>query len=197
MGHAAQCRRPQEGPNRGADPGTCLVSESVNRQDHLDAVILRRDADAACQRILVSARALEAAGADFILSTCNAAHRFVPALKPRVCIPFPQLADVTSAASGATRPLRPLVRPLASPEGGAGCDCDPRCGCGGAFCKGSAMTLDQHHYQHRLCARVDCGPEFGRRRGMVMTRNQHGRITSRTSRRTNLALNSADRRGVG
>ncbi|NYT26265.1 amino acid racemase [Alcaligenaceae bacterium] len=75
-----------------------IVLESVNRQDYVDAVIDRRDEDAARLQIADSARALQRAGADFIVITCNDVHRFVPAIQPTVEIPFLHIADVTAAA---------------------------------------------------------------------------------------------------
>lgn len=75
-----------------------IVLESVNRQDYVDAVIGRRDEEAACGQILTSARAIEAAGADFIVITCNDVHRFVPAIQPRIGIPFLHIAEVTATA---------------------------------------------------------------------------------------------------
>lgn len=78
-----------------------IVLESVNRQDYVDAVIVRRDESAAREQILASARALEAAGANFIVITCNDVHRFVPAIQPHITIPFLHIADVTAAAIAA------------------------------------------------------------------------------------------------
>lgn len=78
-----------------------IVLESVNRQDYVDAVIHRRDENAARQQLLASARALEAAGAEFIVITCNDVHRFVPAIQPLITIPFLHIADVTAAAVAA------------------------------------------------------------------------------------------------
>lgn len=75
-----------------------IVLESVNRQDYVEAVIDRGDEDAACRQILASARALEAAGADFIVITCNDVHRFVPAIKSDIAIPILHIAHVTAAA---------------------------------------------------------------------------------------------------
>lgn len=75
-----------------------IVLESVNRQDYVDAVIDRKDEEAACRQILASARALEAAAADFIVITCNDVHRFVPAVQSQVSIPFLHIAYVTAAA---------------------------------------------------------------------------------------------------
>ncbi|MFN3274200.1 MAG: aspartate/glutamate racemase family protein [Paracoccus sp. (in: a-proteobacteria)] len=75
-----------------------IVLESVNRQDYVDAVIGRRDEEAACAQILTSARAIEAAGADFIVITCNDVHRFVPAIQPQIDIPFLHIAEVTATA---------------------------------------------------------------------------------------------------
>lgn len=78
-----------------------IVLESVNRQDYVDAVIDRRDESAACKQILASAHALEAAGADFIVITCNDVHRFVPTIQPLISIPFLHIANVTAAAIAA------------------------------------------------------------------------------------------------
>lgn len=75
-----------------------IVLESVNRQDYVEAVIDRSDEEAACQQILASARALEAAEADFVVITCNDVHRFVPAIEPHIAIPFLHIAHVTAAA---------------------------------------------------------------------------------------------------
>lgn len=75
-----------------------IVLESVNRQDYVDAVIERGDEDAACKQIAASAQALQSAGADFIVITCNDVHRFVPAIQPTLSIPFLHIAQVTAEA---------------------------------------------------------------------------------------------------
>ncbi|HIP23249.1 MAG TPA: amino acid racemase [Rhodobacteraceae bacterium] len=75
-----------------------IVLESVNRQDYVSAVIDKEDEAAACQQIAESARALEAAGADFIVITCNDVHRFVPEIEPMLAIPFLHIASVTASA---------------------------------------------------------------------------------------------------
>lgn len=75
-----------------------IVLESVNRQDYVEAVINRGDENAACQQILTSARALEAADADFIVITCNDVHRFLPEIQPHIAIPFLHIAHVTATA---------------------------------------------------------------------------------------------------
>lgn len=75
-----------------------IVLESVNRQDYVDAVIDRGDENAACDQIAASARALQSAGADFIVITCNDVHRFVPAIEPTLGIPFLHIAQVTADA---------------------------------------------------------------------------------------------------
>ena len=75
-----------------------IVLESVNRQDYVSAVIDREDEGAACQQIAESGRALEAAGADFIVITCNDVHRFVPEIEPMLSIPFLHIASVTANA---------------------------------------------------------------------------------------------------
>ncbi|MFA5581370.1 MAG: amino acid racemase [Paracoccaceae bacterium] len=75
-----------------------IVLESVNRQDYVSAVIDRQDEDMACALIARSARALQAAGADFIVITCNDVHRFVPQIQPDIAIPFLHIAQVTAEA---------------------------------------------------------------------------------------------------
>lgn len=75
-----------------------IVLESVNRQEYVDAVITRQDEAAACAQIRASARALEAAKADFIVITCNDVHRFVPQIAPDLRVPFLHIADVTARA---------------------------------------------------------------------------------------------------
>lgn len=75
-----------------------IVLESVNRQAYVDAVIDRRDEAAACAQIARSARALQDAGADFIVISCNDVHRFVPAIQPDLRIPFLHIAEVTARA---------------------------------------------------------------------------------------------------
>lgn len=74
-----------------------IVLESVNRQEYVQAVVDRKDEDAACAQIRRSAHALEAAGADFIVISCNDVHRFVPTLEPELHIPFLHIAQVTAA----------------------------------------------------------------------------------------------------
>ncbi len=78
-----------------------IVLESVNRQDYVSAVIDRQDEAAACAQIAQSARAVQAAGADFIVITCNDVHRFVPAIQPQIDIPFLHIAEVTAKAIAA------------------------------------------------------------------------------------------------
>lgn len=75
-----------------------IVLESVNRQEYVSAVIDKQDEGAACQQIKASAQALEAAGADFIVITCNDVHRFVPEIQPTLTIPFLHIASVTAQA---------------------------------------------------------------------------------------------------
>jgi len=58
-----------------------IVLESVNRQQYVESVIDRQDENAACAQILDAARALECAGANFIVITCNDVHRFVPVIE--------------------------------------------------------------------------------------------------------------------
>ncbi len=75
-----------------------IVLESVNRQDYVSAVIDRNDEATACQQITEAARALEKAGADFIVITCNDVHRFIPEIEPAINIPFLHIATVTAEA---------------------------------------------------------------------------------------------------
>ncbi len=75
-----------------------IVLESVNRQDYVSAVIDRKDEAAACRQIAASAYALERAGADFIVITCNDVHRFMPEIEPEIGIPFLHIAKVTAEA---------------------------------------------------------------------------------------------------
>lgn len=75
-----------------------IVLESVNRQDYVDAVIERKDEDAACEIILDACRNLENAGAKFIVISCNDVHRFVPYIAPKIGIPFLHIAEVTAQA---------------------------------------------------------------------------------------------------
>lgn len=75
-----------------------IVLESVNRQNYVSVVIDRQDEAAACRQIAASARALEAAGADFIVISCNDVHRFVPEIEPMLTIPFLHIATVTANA---------------------------------------------------------------------------------------------------
>lgn len=75
-----------------------LVLESVDRQLYVDAVISRHDEETACAMILDAARAVEAAGAAFVVITCNDVHRFVPDIAPRIGIPFLHIVDVTATA---------------------------------------------------------------------------------------------------
>jgi len=78
-----------------------IVLESVNRQDYVTSVIDREDEDAACAQIAESARALQSAGADFIVIACNDVHRFVPRIEPTISIPFLHIAQVTADAAKA------------------------------------------------------------------------------------------------
>jgi aspartate racemase len=73
-----------------------IVLESVNRQAYVSAVFDRKDEAAACKQITDSAHALELAGADFIVITCNDVHRFIPEIEQNVSIPFLHIAQVTA-----------------------------------------------------------------------------------------------------
>ncbi len=75
-----------------------IVLESVNRQEYVEAVIDRQDELAACAQIRRSAFALQSAGADFIVITCNDVHRFVPDIQAELDIPFLHIAQVTAEA---------------------------------------------------------------------------------------------------
>ncbi|MEM9472390.1 MAG: amino acid racemase [Pseudomonadota bacterium] len=75
-----------------------IVLESVNRQEYVEAVIDRQDEAAACAQIRRSALALQSAGADFIVITCNDVHRFVPRIQAELETPFLHIAQVTAEA---------------------------------------------------------------------------------------------------
>jgi len=75
-----------------------IVLESLNRQAYVDAVIERRDEEAACEMILAGCQSLENGGADFIVISCNDVHRFVPEITSRIGIPFLHIAEVTARA---------------------------------------------------------------------------------------------------
>lgn len=75
-----------------------LALESVDRQEYVSAVIDRGDEAAACAQIADAARALQAAGADFIVIACNDVHRFVPEIAPTLRIPFLHIAAAAAAA---------------------------------------------------------------------------------------------------
>ena len=77
-----------------------LVVESLNRQDYVDAVIQRRDEAAAREMTLDACRNLQRAGADFIVISCNDAHRFVPRIESLLDIPFLHIAEVTALEIG-------------------------------------------------------------------------------------------------
>ena len=75
-----------------------IVIESLNRQDYVDAVIERKDEKAACKMILDACQNLELSGADFVVISCNDAHRFVPEVAAKIQIPFLHIAEVTGQA---------------------------------------------------------------------------------------------------
>ena len=75
-----------------------LILESVNRQDYVEAVIDRKDEEAACAMILSAAQAVERGGAAFIVISCNDVHRFVPEVQPQIDIPFLHIAEATAQA---------------------------------------------------------------------------------------------------
>lgn len=86
---------------RGGVTSARIVLESVNRQAYVEAVIDRQDERSACEQIAQSAQAVQAAGADFIVITCNDVHRFVPDIQPDLRIPFVHIAQVTAEAAKA------------------------------------------------------------------------------------------------
>ncbi|MEO1537919.1 MAG: amino acid racemase [Pseudomonadota bacterium] len=75
-----------------------IALESVNRQVYVDAVIERGDEETACAQVKQAARDVQSAGADFIVITCNGAHRFMPELRNGTDIPFLHIAQVTADA---------------------------------------------------------------------------------------------------
>lgn len=83
-----------------------------NRQE----AILRGALDPAPALAAMAAR-LEAAGADFIVMPCNAAHAFQPAIEAAISIPFISIVDVTVEA---VRGLGRSVGLMATPAGIAG-----------------------------------------------------------------------------
>lgn len=83
-----------------------ITLESVNRQQYVTAVIENQDEEAACTQISDAVKALERAGADFIVITCNDVHRFIPKIEQNVTIPFLHIAEVAAqsiAAAGLNR----------------------------------------------------------------------------------------------
>lgn len=97
---AAYYRRLNElaGVRGGGLTSARLVLESVDRRAYVEAVIDRRDEDAACAQIARAALDLEAARADFIVVCCNDVHRFVPVIAPSLGIPFLHIADAVAEA---------------------------------------------------------------------------------------------------
>jgi aspartate racemase len=75
-----------------------ILLESLNRQAYVDAVITRKDEEAACSMILDGCQSLENGGANFIVISCNDVHRFVPEIAPRIGIPFLHIAEITAQA---------------------------------------------------------------------------------------------------
>ncbi|MBO6949185.1 MAG: aspartate/glutamate racemase family protein [Rhodospirillales bacterium] len=75
-----------------------LILESVNREDYVQHVNIRKDEAAASKLILNAARSVEAGGAEFIVICCNDVHRFVPEIQPRINIPFLHIAEATGRA---------------------------------------------------------------------------------------------------
>ena len=75
-----------------------LIMESVNRAPYVDAVIRRKDEAAAEQIVCNAVKSVEAGGADFIILCCNDIHRFVPAIRKQIDIPFLHIADATAEA---------------------------------------------------------------------------------------------------
>lgn len=73
-----------------------LVLESVNREEYAEYVYRRGDEAAACRMILRAAKSVEAAGAEFIVISCNDVHRFVPEVAPQVGIPILLIAQATA-----------------------------------------------------------------------------------------------------
>lgn len=82
----------------GGVSSAVLVLESVDRQAYVDAVIARQDESAACAQILDAVRAVERAGASFVVISCNDVHRFVPEIGPQVSVPFLHIAEPTAKA---------------------------------------------------------------------------------------------------
>ncbi len=79
-----------------------LVLESVNREEYAEYVYRQGDEAAACRMILGAAKSVEAAGAEFIVISCNDVHRFVPEIAPQIGIPFLHIAQATADAINKT-----------------------------------------------------------------------------------------------
>ena len=75
-----------------------IVLESLNRQVMVETVYDRKDEASACDQILQACKAVERAGADFLIISCNDMHRFVPQIEPQLTIPFLHIADATADA---------------------------------------------------------------------------------------------------
>lgn len=73
-----------------------LVLESVNREEYAELVYRRGDEAAACRMIRDAAKSVEAAGAAFIVISCNDVHRFVPEIAPELGISFLHIAQATA-----------------------------------------------------------------------------------------------------
>jgi len=83
------------------DASSARISmESVNRQQYVEAVIERGDEASACSQIFDAVKSVERAGADFIVISCNDAHRFISEISPQIGIPFLHIAEPTAAAIG-------------------------------------------------------------------------------------------------
>ena len=75
-----------------------IVLESLNRQVMVETVYDHKDEASACDQIQQACQAVERAGADFIVISCNDMHRFVPQIEPQLTIPFLHIADATADA---------------------------------------------------------------------------------------------------
>ncbi len=73
-----------------------LVLESVNREEYAQYVYHQGDEVAAGRMIESACMSVAAAGAAFIVISCNDVHRFVPQIENKLSIPFLHIADATA-----------------------------------------------------------------------------------------------------
>ena len=92
-----------------------LVDQNPGVPNRQEAIL--RGAEDPAPALAAMARRLEAAGADFIVMPCNAAHAFQPAIEAAITVPFISIVDVTVEA---VRHHGRSVGLMATPAGIAG-----------------------------------------------------------------------------